>query len=107
MYSFDSPLAINNIANVYTDLLSSRNWSVQEAKSVLPQCFQAEINITATLQEWHHIFDMRASKAAFPQIQEVMYPLLGYAIDMYPGIFDDLKSRYEEGGSYGSDITRS
>lgn len=100
-------LAINNIANFYTDLLSSRNWSVQEAKSVLPQCLKAEINITATLQEWHHIFDMRASKAAFPQIQEVMYPLLGYAIDMYPGIFDDLKSRYEEGGSYGSDITRS
>ena len=100
-------LAINNIANVYTDLVSSRNWSVQEAKSVLPQCLKAEINITATLQEWHHIFDMRASKAAFPQIQEVMYPLLGYAIDMYPGIFDDLKSRYEEGGSYGSDITRS
>lgn len=83
----------------YEELINA-GWSAQEAKSVLPQALKAEINITASLQEWHHIFDMRASKRAYPQIQEVMYPLLGECINEYPGIFDDLKDRYREGGSY-------
>lgn len=85
-----------NTSNSYTALLNTYHKSPQEAKSVLPQCLRAEINITTFMNEWHHIFTLRASKAAYPQIQEVMVPLLDETIVRDPKIFSDLYYLIEE-----------
>lgn len=60
----------------------------EEARSVLPQSLKAELNVCANLREWKHIFRLRTSKRAHPQMREVMIPLLEYFHSLVPLIFD-------------------
>lgn len=48
----------------------------QEARDVLPNSLKTEIVMTANPREWRHVFTMRTSNAAHPQIRQVMCPLL-------------------------------
>lgn len=48
----------------------------QEARSVLPNSLKTEIVVTANFREWRHIFRLRTSKKAHPQMREVVIPLL-------------------------------
>ena len=93
-------LDIRAEADNYIELLNTYHMTPQEAKSVIPHALKAEINITAFKQEWTHIFEMRADKAAFPQIQEVMVPLLNDHIKDDPEIFGHLQHLVEEGFQY-------
>jgi len=63
----------------------------QIARSVLPNSLKTEINMIANLQEWHHIFTQRTSKAAHPQMREIMIPMLKEFQSRYVGIFDNIK----------------
>jgi len=56
--------------------LLSRGWSPQQARSVLPNSLKTEIVMTANIREWRHILKLRTSKAAHPQMREVMIPIL-------------------------------
>jgi len=58
----------------YNKLLEE-GWSPQQARGVLPIDLKTEIIITANLREWMHIFELRCSKQAHPQMQELMVPL--------------------------------
>lgn len=49
--------------------------SPQAARLVLPNSCKTEIVVYADMVEWEHIFKLRASKAADPSVQELMYPL--------------------------------
>jgi len=55
----------------YKFLLSSGE-KPQEARSVLPNCTATQIAITADVPEWKHIFKLRTSPAAYPQIRNLM-----------------------------------
>jgi len=57
----------------YHDLLMDQ--SPQEARTVLPNSTATEIAITADLDEWKHIFSLRCSSAADPQMQRLMFPV--------------------------------
>ena len=46
--------------------------SPQEARSVLPNSLKTEIIMTATYKEWEGILALRLSKAAHPQMQQIM-----------------------------------
>ena len=50
--------------------------SPQEARGSLPIDLKTEIVMTANLREWRHVFQLRCSSAAHPQMQELMRPLL-------------------------------
>ena len=76
----------------YTSLLRS-GWSPQQARSVLPNSLKTEIVMTANLREWMHVFSLRTSKAAHPQMQELMLPLLDEMKTLVPIIFDNIKGR--------------
>lgn len=91
---------IKQEADNYIELLNEFGMSPQEAKSVIPHALRAEINITTFMGEWYHIFKMRADKAAFPQIQEVMVPLLNETIHSSPDIFGNLEHLVEEGSRF-------
>lgn len=65
----------------------------QAARGVLPIDVKTEIVITANLREWRHIFKMRASPAAHPDMQRLMYPLLEEFKKRIPVIYDDLPEK--------------
>jgi len=67
----------------------NKGWTPQQARSVLPKSLKTEINITANFREWRHIFKLRCSKAAHPQMREVMIPLKEEIQKRIPIIFDD------------------
>lgn len=66
------------------------DWSPQQARSVLPNSLKTEIVTTANLREWRHIFKLRTSKKAHPQMRELMVPLLIGFRGAVPVIFDGI-----------------
>lgn len=62
----------------------------EEARSVLPNSLKTEIVMTANLREWRHVFKMRTSPRAHPQMREVMVPLLELMALELPEVFDDI-----------------
>jgi thymidylate synthase (FAD) len=72
-----------------------RGWSPQQARSVLPNSLKTEIVMTANLREWMHVFKLRTSKAAHPQMRELMCPLLKEMKTLVPVIFDNIKDEDE------------
>lgn len=68
----------------------SRGWSPQQARSILPNSTKTEIVTTANFREWRHIFKLRTSEAAHPQMREIMIPLLAAVKQLIPVIFDEI-----------------
>lgn len=79
----DAEIAYNNL--IY------HGWTPQQARSVLPNSLKTEINISANIREWRHIFKLRTSSAAHPQMKELMIPLLNEFKSKIPILFDDIK----------------
>jgi len=73
----------------YLDLLDC-GWSPQQARSVLPNSLKTEIVVTANFREWRHIFKLRCSKAAHPQMREIMIPLLEEMKRLRSVFFNDI-----------------
>ena len=65
-------------------------WRPEQARSVLPNSLKTEIVVTANMREWRTIFKQRTSKAAHPQMRELMIPLLEELKVKLPVIFDDI-----------------
>lgn len=61
--------------------------TAQQARSVLPNSLKTEIVVTANLREWKEIFHQRCSKAAHPQMRELMIPLRDRMAQLLPEIF--------------------
>jgi len=80
--------ACKDTENAYFDLLDA-GASPQEARSVLPNSLKTEIVMTANLREWKHVFAMRCSDKAHPQIRQVMIPLRDEVTKILPEIFLD------------------
>ena len=82
--------SMHNAATAYNAMLQ---WgaSAQEARAVLPNSTKTEVVMTANLREWRHILKLRTSKAAHPQIRELMCPLLDDLKASIPVIFDDIE----------------
>lgn len=56
----------------YNELLND-GWTPEKAREVLPNALKTEIVMTANLREWMHVFKLRCSKKAHPQIRELMW----------------------------------
>lgn len=63
----------------------------EEARSVLPNSLKTEIVVTANIREWRHIFKLRCSPKAHPQMRQMMAPLLSEVVGMCPALFADLQ----------------
>lgn len=77
----------------YFDLLDA-GATPQQARDVLPTSVKSEIAVTANLNEWRHIFNLRACDAtgpAHPQMHEVMQPLFLEQKTLRPFAFEDLQ----------------
>ena len=65
--------------------------TAQEARSVLPNSLKTEIVMTCNLREWLHVFKLRASSKAHPQMRELMLPLLAEFQRVMPELFADIE----------------
>jgi len=74
--------------------LRGRGISPQIARGVLPIDVKTEINISTNPTEWRHIFKLRTSGFAHPQIRAIMRGILDEFKRKIPVIFDDIT--YEE-----------
>jgi thymidylate synthase (FAD) len=81
--------AMNKCEVSYNELIKE-GWTPQQARSVLPNSLKTEINISANIREWRHIFKLRCSNAAHPQMRELMIPLLKEFQSKIPILFDNL-----------------
>lgn len=68
----------------------------QIARSVLPTCLKTEIVVTANLRQWCHIFELRLSKKAHPQIRQVMALACRLLIKECPTIFSTFQESVDE-----------
>ena len=82
-------MAMADTESAYFDLLK-HGATAQEARSVLPNSLKTQIVVTANLREWRHIFKLRTSKAAHPQMRQIMVPLLAKMKELVPVVFDDI-----------------
>lgn len=75
--------------NAYHELVK-HGWKPERARGVLPNDAKTEVEITANLEEWRHIFKQRADSHADESMQWLMFPLLEGFKKHIPVIFDDL-----------------
>lgn len=68
----------------------------QEARSVLPNSLKTEIVMTCNIREWRHVFSLRCSKAAHPQMRELMLPLMREFYRKSPVLFENLYMRFKD-----------
>ena len=81
--------AMQQAETAYLTLID-KGITAENARSVLPTCLKTEIVTTANLREWRHIFKMRCSNAAHPDIRFIMRKLREEFKSKIPVIFDDL-----------------
>lgn len=62
----------------------------QEARDNLPNSLKTEIIMTANPREWRHVFTLRTSSKAHPQIRELMLSMLKRFKIIFPVLFDDI-----------------
>ena len=70
--------------------LISCGWKPERARGVLPNDAKTEVEITANLEEWRHIFRQRADSHADESMQFLMRPALAEFQKRIPIIFADL-----------------
>ena len=60
--------------SAYTNLIDN-GWTPQQARAILPNSLKTELMMTGFVSDWKHFFELRCSKAAHPQAQELAIPL--------------------------------
>lgn len=86
-------LTMKNAEASYLNLLYG-GWRPEQAREVLPNSLKTEIVMKANAREWRHIFQLRCSKKAHPQIRHLMLPLLKELNEKVPILFDDIYDKY-------------
>jgi thymidylate synthase (FAD) len=81
-------MAMEDVERRYIKLLQN-GWRPEQAREILPNSLKTEIVVTANLREWRHIFKLRTTKAAHPQIRELMRSCLKGFKKEIPVLFDD------------------
>lgn len=86
--------AMENAAKFYAAAIQAGD-KAEQAREILPNAVKTEIIVTSNLREWRHIFELRCSRYAHPQIRALLLDCLlnGFAKEV-PIIFDDLAACY-------------
>ena len=62
------------IEETYFELIE-KGWKPEQARNILPNSLKTELMMTGFVSDWKHFFELRCSKAAHPQSQELAIPL--------------------------------
>jgi thymidylate synthase (FAD) len=74
-------------AEVHYNEMLSLGAKPEQARSVLPNSLKTELVMTCNLREVCHILDLRTSRAAHPQIREIMIDLYDKLVRSGLGVF--------------------
>lgn len=86
--SFTWRLSVQAGAVAYGDLLQ-QGFTPQQARAVLPNSTKTELIAYASLPQWRHIFNLRCSLAADPEMRRVMIPLREEFKQQYPEMWGE------------------
>lgn len=64
----------------------------EEAREILPNSTACRIIMKANIREWRHIFELRTSPKAYPQMRSLMNSMLKEVKKHVPIVFDDIDS---------------
>ena len=83
---------LNSMADAEVDYqnLLMDGWRPEQAREVLTISLKTEICVKANVREWRHIFKLRCSKHAHPQMRALMIPLREELKTRLPVVFNDL-----------------
>lgn len=65
----------NGLDLYYKWFMKDAKMKAEDARVILPNCTATKIIMSATVPEWKHVFMLRTSKAAYPQIRNLMQPV--------------------------------
>ena len=86
-------MAMQQSADAYLTALANGD-RPEQARDLLTHAVKTEVVVTANFREWRHIFALRCSKHAHPQMVALMKDCLaGFAI-AFPLIFTDLATKF-------------
>jgi len=80
--------SIKQIEKNYLELVSL-GIKPEIARNILPHALKTELYCTFNLREWRHIFELRCSENAHPQIRRIFLKILKIFQKKIPVIFDD------------------
>ena len=78
------------------DIMLNEGATPEQAREILPNSLKTEIICTANIREWRHIFRLRCSKQAHPQIRTLMQGCLDDFRKRIPIIFELTNERTAE-----------
>ena len=92
--------AIEVCEKFYIRELEHYGRGAQDARAILPTCLKTEINITANLREWYHIFNLRVlgtTGLPHPEIRRTLEPVLKEFAEALPEVFGQQWEDYNNG----------
>ena len=86
---------MTSLFDVYNNYQLLRNFgrTPQQARVVLPNAIKTEIIVTANPREWRHILKLRTGSVTYPQIRELMLPVLQEFKNLWPALFENIEGR--------------
>lgn len=82
--------AMEKAEKTYLKMVNELGVDPQDARSVLPNSLKTELIMTTNLREWRHFFQLRASRAAHPDMRWIAGQLLSLFMESIPVVFDDI-----------------
>lgn len=92
--TFVAPLDISQKA--YKVLIDKSGWRPEQAREVLTNSLRTKITVKGNFRAWLHMFGLRCSKKAHPQLRALMLPLLAEFHERVPVLFDDIYEIHKE-----------
>ena len=88
--------AMETCEEAYLKLIEDEGATPQEARSVLPNSLKTDIVVTANMRTWRHLFKLRCSPKAHPQMVQSMLPVLAEFYRRLPVVFEDIYEIHKE-----------
>ena len=86
---------MNNIEKHYIKMVTEYGCRADQARLCLPHSIAANVIMTATTEEWKHIFNLRCAKAAHPDVRKIMLMILELFYKEKYKCFDDIFDKYK------------
>ncbi|MBP3648539.1 MAG: FAD-dependent thymidylate synthase [Clostridia bacterium] len=80
---------VQNAENDYKYQIQECGMSPQDARKILPNSTKTIIVMKANIREWLHIFELRNSPAAYPEMRTMISMIINEFQRLYPGLYSE------------------
>ena len=79
--------SVQNAENDYKYQIHECDMTPQDARKLLPNSTKTIIVMKANIREWLHIFELRNSSAAYPEMRTMISMIINEFQRLYPGLY--------------------